>query len=171
MITLSALALFFGFFPGTIVYRDTNDCFGEALGSLFSAHGHGGGNGCTANYVYDHTESAGGWELWAVMVPAALLALLVRHRPRPALAVAWALASFLIAIAVIAVTFELDLFSEYHRLPLWPSHAVSGAVIGVFGVLALVTVVAPTTAAVRAIRRHRARRAQRPVFPRAVALP
>jgi hypothetical protein len=171
VITLTAIALFFGFFPGANIYRDTSNCFGRALGALFSAHGGGGDGGCTATYVFDHTESAGGWELWAALVPVALLALLVRRRPTPALAVAWALSGFLIAIAVIASTFELDLFSEYSRQTLWPSHAVTGAVIGIYGVLALVTVVAPTTAAVRAIRRHRARRAQRPVFPRAVALP
>lgn len=139
---LCAVALILGSVPGVEIHRDTSNCAGRALGALFTMH-HDRSAPCTASYVYDHTSPAGGGALWAALAPVVLGALLVRRRPRPALALAWALAGVVAAVVVLIVTFDLDIFGETHEVALWPAQVMGVAVVGIYGVLALILVGLP----------------------------
>ena len=162
VIVVCGLAMVIGLLPGTEIYRDANDCFGHALGSLFSAHG--GGGHCEAHYKLIGTRPAGGGELILALTPVVLGGLAVRRWPRPLVAGLWPVGAFVLLVIGVVITFDLDLFSLEHKVPLWPSYVVS-ALLGLIALVMMVLVVAmPIIGIRRALAR---RRAAREVMPEA----
>jgi hypothetical protein len=162
VIVVCALAMVFGMLPGTAIYRDANDCFGHALGSLFSAHG--GGGHCEAHYKLIGTKPAGGFELALALLLVVLGALAVRRWPRPLVAGLWPVGAFVLLVIGAIVTLDFDIFSLEHKVPLWPSYVVS-ALLGLIALVMMALVVAmPIISIRRALAR---RRAAREAFPEA----
>ncbi len=137
-----ALALaVLGFFPGERVYDDSNNCFGNAFGSLFTVEHHRADD-CTPRYEQlVATRDAGGTSLLAGLA-IALVPLLVAV-PRPTRRRAWiwfAATPFAFAAgiaAMLAIDFRLDLFS--HVEVLWPEHAIGAgaALLAIISTLVL----------------------------------
>lgn len=163
VIALCGIAMVLGWLPGTEVYRDSNDCFGRALGALFSAHGGGARSSCESHYVLVRVERAGGWALMAALLPVVLGAIAVQRWPRPLIAWLLAFGTFAVLAIAIAVTFDLDLFSLEHEVALWPSYAVT-AILGVLALILLLLFVAmPIIGFVRWRARRRAEAERLPV--------
>lgn len=163
LIALCAIAMVLGWLPGTEVYRDSNDCFGRALGALFSAHGGGAHSSCESQYVLVRVERAGGWALMASLAPVVLGALAVWRWPRPLVAWLLAFGTFAVLAVAIAATFDLDLSLVEHHAALWPSYAVT-VIVGVLAVILMVLFVAmPIIGVVRRRARRRAEEERLPV--------
>lgn len=148
------VAMVIGWFPGMDVYRDTNDCFGRALGALFSAHGGGGHRTCEPHYVYVGTRLAGGWNLMASLAPVVLGGLALWRWPKLWLAWVWPVLMFALLVVSVVLTLDFDIFSLEHKVPLWPSYVVSA----LMAILALVFVVLVVAVPIIALVRWRARR-------------
>ena len=162
MIALCGLAMIVGWFPGTEVYRDTHDCFGRALGALFSAHGGGGGT-CEPHYVHVRTDRAGSWQLVLALTPVVLGGLALWRWPRLWIAFVWPLVTFSTLVIGFAVTFHIDFFSLEHKVSLWPTYVVS-SLLGLAGLLLLALLLAaPVVGFVRWRERVRAARERLPI--------
>lgn len=162
VIVVCGLAMVIGLLPGTKIYRDANDCFGHALGSLFSAHG--GGGHCEPHYKLIGTKPAGGFDLVVALIPLVLGGLAVRRWPRPLVAGLWPVGAFVLLVIGAIVTLDFDIFSLERKVPLWPSYVVSG-LLGLIALIMLVLIIAmPIISIHRALAR---RRAAREAFPAA----
>jgi hypothetical protein len=157
VIILCWLGMAVGMLPGVKIYEDTNDCFGRALGSLFSAHG-GRGSTCEPHYVYVRTDKACGFEAVLVFSAVALGALAVRRWPRLLVAWLWPVVSFAAVAITFVLTFELDLFSTEHEVALWPAYVVGALAVLVALILAALVAVVPIVAGLRWRARRRAAR-------------
>lgn len=155
VLVLCAAAAVVGSVPGVEVYKDTRDCLGEALGGLFVMHHGHHASPCERNPVLIGTEAAGGWELLVALLPVALGAWIVRRRPTYLAAFLWPVL-LLVSFAVwFVATFDLDLFSTIHRVPMWPAYALQTALGAIALTLLVVMIGVPIVALVRAIRRPR----------------
>ena len=164
VIVLCGLAMIVGLLPGMKVYKDANDCFGHALGRLFSAHGGGGGSTCESHYVLIRTERAGGWELMLALLPVVLGGLAVRRWPRPLIAGLWPLGAFVLLAIGVIVTFDLEIFSLERKVAMWPTVVVS-VLLGFVALIMLIVFVAMPIVGV--VRFRARRRAAREVIPQA----
>jgi len=131
-VVVAALGLvtsIFGFFPGTRVLDDSNNCFGTAIGALFTeAHSHG----CQPSYDrVATTRMAGGLPVLLYVVLALAPAILVRADPRPRRVWQWTLWSFAAVIPAglmfFVLEFHLDLFAR--TVTLWPTRVVEAGII------------------------------------------
>lgn len=159
---LCGVAMVVGWLPGIEVYRDANDCFGRALGALFSAHGGGGRSPCEHHYVYVETRLAGGWGLMAALAPVVLGGLALWRWPKLWIAWVWPVLMFVLLVVSVVLTLDFDIFGTEHKVPLWPSYVVSTmmALIAIVFVVLIVTV--PIVALVRLRARRRAARERIP---------
>jgi hypothetical protein len=135
VVVLCVVAMIVGMLPGTEIYRDANDCFGQALGQLFSAHGGGHGR-CEAHYVHVGTERAGGWWMILALLPVALGGLAVRRWPRIWVALLWPLGAFVLLVIGILLALDIEIFSLTHKVMLWPAKTV-GIVLTAIGFIML----------------------------------
>ena len=163
VIVVCALAMVVGLLPGTKIYRDASECFGHALGNLFSAHGGGGGH-CEPHYRLIGTKPAGGFELVAALIPIVLGGFAVRRWPRPLVAGLWPVGAFVLLVIGVVVTLDLDIFSLERKVPLWPSYVVSTLLSLIALVMMVLVVAMPVISIRRALAR---RRAAREAFPEA----
>ncbi|HVK85425.1 MAG TPA: hypothetical protein VM513_15005 [Kofleriaceae bacterium] len=171
VLVLCAIAAVAGVVPGVQVYKDTNDCIGEALGNLFVMHHGGHAQPCESNPVLIGTEAAGGWSFLVALLPIALGAWIVRRHPTYLAAFLWPVL-LLVAFAVwFVATFDLDLFSPIHRVPMWPAYALQTVLGAIALMLAVVMIGVPIVALVRAIRRPRAPRPEPLAAARVVKRP
>jgi hypothetical protein len=161
VIALCGVAVVFGMFPGTKVYKDANDCFGHALGALFSAHG-GGHSTCESHYILVRTESAGGWQGALALTPIVLGAMVLRRWPRPLIAFLWPMGGFVLLAIGFIVTFKLEIFSLEHKVALWPTYVVSAMLGLIFLIMTALFLGSPIVGIVRWRARRRAARERIP---------
>jgi hypothetical protein len=139
----AAIASVCAFLPGSRVYSDSNDCMGEALGSLASTETRH--HQCTPRY--DHLKAArpaGGAPLAIGLVMLLAPGMLVWANPRKRNAVVWAVWTVpVLGVTALAALFHMDLFD--HTVVLWPEHVV-GWCLGVL--LTLLSIGLPVIALV-----------------------
>jgi hypothetical protein len=162
VIAMCAIAMVVGLFPGKHVYRDANDCFGEALGRLFSAHGGGGGSTCAPDYVFVRRELAGGWQLMLALAPVVLGGLAVWRWPRIFVAALWPVIAFVLLVISIAIALDFEIFSLEHTVLLWPSYVVTALVTLVTLILVFLFFAMLVVAVLRVRARRRAERERIP---------
>jgi hypothetical protein len=158
---LGTIAIVLGFVPGVDVYRDGNECFGQALGSLFS---HGSSRGCQASWQLVETRSVVDHPLWMALYFALLMApgLLVWRFPQLKLLLVWSLIAISSTFLMIVATFDLGSWSE-RIVQRWPAYLFGAAVTIMLSVL---IVGLPVFAAIYAFV-TRTRRPAKPELPRA----
>lgn len=137
---LATAALILGFLPGTETYRDTNDCFGNALGGLFSAH-HGRRPPCESHYVYVATTPVVAHWNWLLGFLFMLFApgILIWRKPRIAFALLWALWAIGAGTVGFLASFDLGDWSV-KTVELWPIYAFG---VVMFGLLLLLIALLP----------------------------
>ena len=142
MLALGVVAAVIGFFPGSRVYDDANNCFGQAIASLGMTEHHT--SDCTASWTkLVEVQPAGGWPVLGFVLAVALGAAIVYRKPRRAYAFAWTLWTGLMAVALIVVMFDFHIFE--HVVILWPTHVVE---LSLGMLLVLVMIGAPLVALV-----------------------
>jgi hypothetical protein len=125
VLALGLVAAVLGFFPGSRVYDDANNCFGRALASLGMTEPRH--DDCTASYTkLKAIQPAGGWPVVGFVLAVALGGAIVHRKPRRAYAFAWTIWTGLIAVALIFVMFDLHIFE--HVVILWPTRVVQFAI-------------------------------------------
>jgi len=162
VIALCGVAMILAWFPGVRVYREANDCFGHALGQLFSAHGGGGHSTCESRYVLEGTKLAGSWKTMLALAPVVLGGFAMRRWPRPLIAWACTLPTLVLLVIALLLTFDVQIFSLDHEVPMWPTYviAVIAAIIAL--IMTELFVAMPIVGFVRWRARKRAERERLP---------
>jgi hypothetical protein len=116
---LGTIAIVFGFLPGIEVYRDVNDCFGRAFGSLF---GHDSARGCQASYQLVETRSVVDRPVGMAFYFAVLMApaLVVWRYPQLKLLLGWTLLAIGATFLMIVAMFDFGSWSD-SIVRLWPA--------------------------------------------------
>jgi hypothetical protein len=155
IVGLTVVAAVCATLPGSRIYRDSNDCAGQAWGGLFAMH-HGERPACVSEYVVASTKAAGELSLAVVLVPLIGGGLLVAASARPIRALAWSVATLVISILFLFLTFELDLdlMSSTRTQVLWPARALAYSLAASYLLLLVIGIVG-----------YRAAREQRPEPP------
>src|SRR5882672_2982073 len=89
---VAGVAMLLAFIPGVDVYRDGNDCFGEALGNLFSSESRH--RTCAPEWRHVGVAMSGGPWIALIVFCGALPALITLRWPRWA----WLLAGSALAV-------------------------------------------------------------------------
>lgn len=140
VVPLGAVIAAFGFLPGTRVYDDSRNCFGNALGAMFTeAHS----SGCRPSYdQLTATRLAGGIPLLLYMLLVLAPAIVVHVDPRARRAWLWILWSFVAVVPAGAMFFVLEFHLDFfsHTETLWPARVVEA---GIVALLLLLTMALP----------------------------
>ncbi|MBA3393735.1 MAG: hypothetical protein H0T89_13895 [Deltaproteobacteria bacterium] len=161
---LATAALILGLLPGSETYRDTNDCFGHALGGLFS---HGRRSPCESHWVYVATTPVVAHWNWLLGFLFVLLApgVLIWRNARIAFALLWSLWAIGAGTIGFLASFDLGDWSV-KTVELWPMYAFG---IVIFGLLLLLIALLPIACGVFAwVTRNRPE--PPPALPRATVV-
>jgi hypothetical protein len=120
IVVLGAAAIVISMIPSVEVYKDANDCFGHALGRVFSAHG-GGRSSCESSWVLvDTRPPANVASMLSYLAIVLAPAMVIWKWPRLGFAVAWSPWTMVASVVMILSTFELfgDFALRTKQLPL-----------------------------------------------------